>query len=178
MRLGAVTTADNLILSGAAPPFIIVFPDDRYWNLPPGPGFGNRLLEHLIPYIDATYRTLADRSHRALGGLSRGGGWTIRLGLQQWELFGALGLHSPVVFAADASFVDEWIAAIPAESFPRLWLDIGDQDKELGYARLLEETFSENSIPHEWHQYSGDHSEIYWRAHVDEYLRWYVQGWR
>src|SRR6185503_3044308 len=111
-------------ISGEAAPFIIVFPDDRYWNLPPGPGFGNRLIGDLIPYVDETYRTLADRQRRALGGLSRGGGWTVRLGLGHWELFGTLGLHSPVVFVSDASYVDDWIAAIPSNSLPRLWLDI------------------------------------------------------
>src|SRR5574338_782401 len=74
VRLGAVRIADQLILSGQAPPFLMVFPDDRYWNLPPGAGFGDRLLDDLLPYVDATYRTLPDRAHRALGGLSRGGG--------------------------------------------------------------------------------------------------------
>jgi enterochelin esterase-like enzyme len=177
-RMGAVRIADQLILSGEAAPFIIVFPDDRYWNLPPGPGFGNRLIGNLIPYVDETYRTLADRQHRALGGLSRGGGWTVRLGLRNWELFGMLGLHSPVVFVSDAAYVDDWIAAIPSNSLPRLWLDIGDQDSKLGYARLLEETLSYYSVPHEWHQYSGDHSETYWSQHVEEYLRWYTAGWQ
>ena len=82
VRLGVVEEADKLILSGKAPPFIIVFPDDQYWNTPPGPGFGGRLISYLIPYIDQTYRTLTDRKYRALGGLSRGGGWTIRLGFE------------------------------------------------------------------------------------------------
>jgi enterochelin esterase-like enzyme len=166
-----------LILSAQAAPFMIVFPDDRYWNLTAGPGFGTRLIDSVIPHIDATYRTLADRQHRALGGLSRGGGWTVQLGFTRWDLFGALGLHSPVVFVNDKPAINRWIADIPAESFPRLWLDIGDQDKELGQARLLEEALSEQGIPHEWHQYTGDHSEIYWNQHVAEYLRWYTQGW-
>jgi enterochelin esterase-like enzyme len=177
VRLGAVAIADNLILTGQAPAFIIVFPDDRYWNLPAGPGFGSRLIEQVIPHIDETFRTLDDREQRALGGMSRGGGWTLRLGLTRWDLFGSLGLHSPAIPVRDAPFLDEWIAAIPPESFPRLWLDIGDRDKELGAARLLEETLSEHSVLHEWHQYSGDHSEVYWGQHVEEYFRWYVQGW-
>jgi enterochelin esterase-like enzyme len=178
VRLGAVQTADRLILSGEAPPFIIVLPDDRYWNLPAGPGFGDRLIGQIIPQIDGTYRTLTGREQRALGGLSRGGGWTVRLGLTHWEMFGALGLHSPVVFSRDASVIGRWIAAIPPGSFPRLWLDIGDQDRELGQARLLEESLAGHSILHEWHLYSGDHSEVYWGRHVEEYLRWYAQGWQ
>lgn len=74
IRIGAVNAADQLILSGVSVPFIIVFPDDRYWNLPPGPGFGQRLVEVLVPYIDTNYRTLPDRDQRAIGGLSRWGG--------------------------------------------------------------------------------------------------------
>src|SRR5512143_2970185 len=61
VRIGAANAADQLILSGGSIPFIIVFPDDRYWNLPTGPGFGRRLVEQIIPYIDANYRTLPDR---------------------------------------------------------------------------------------------------------------------
>ncbi len=177
VRLGAVTVADRLILSGQAPPFIMVFPDDRYWNLPPGPEFGDRLINHLIPYVDKTYRTLADSAHRALGGLSRGGGWTLELGLKNPSLFGSLGLHSPAVFVEDASSVQDWIAAIPPESFPRLWLDVGDQDEETGYARLLDDLLAQSGIAHEFHVFSGDHTEAYWSQHVEEYIRWYVQGW-
>lgn len=75
IRLGAVKVMDELIVSGESAPFIIVFPDDRYWNLQAGPGFGNRLVNAVIPYIDSTYRTLPDRDHRAIGGMSRGAGW-------------------------------------------------------------------------------------------------------
>ena len=81
IRLGVPNILDNLIHSGESQPFIIVFPDDRYWNLPAGPGFGERLVDSLIPYIDQTYRTLPDRNHRAIGGMSRGAGWALRLGL-------------------------------------------------------------------------------------------------
>ncbi|MGE5250311.1 MAG: alpha/beta hydrolase, partial [Bacteroidota bacterium] len=177
VRLGIVQAADKLILSGQVPPFIMVFPDDRYWNLPPGPTFGKRLVESLIPYIDASYRTLGDCDDRALGGLSRGGGWTIQLGLTHPELFGALGLHSPAVFKGDASQVAGWMAAIDPDSFPRVWLDIGDRDKEAGYARLFEGLLSEFAVDHEFHVYSGDHTEAYWSRHVEEYLRWYSAGW-
>jgi enterochelin esterase-like enzyme len=177
-RLGVVDIANKLILSGKAPPFIIVFPDDRYWNLPPGPGFGIRLVSYLIPYIDQNYRTLTDREHRALGGLSRGGGWTIRLGFEHWQMFGALGLHSPVVFSDDGQFLDRWLIAIPKESFPRLWIDIGDADAELTGTRYLEYLLTQYSLPHEFHFYQGAHTEKYWSAHVDEYIKWYVEGWK
>jgi enterochelin esterase-like enzyme len=169
--------ADDLILSGQAPAIIIVFPDDRSWNLKAGPSFGNRLVQDLIPHIDETYRTRADRVHRAMGGLSRGGGWTVHLGLQYWEMFGALGLHSPAVAKEDAPYLSRWISEIPSKSLPRIWLDIGDRDTGLSNALRFEDILTYYSVPHEWHQYAGDHTENYWGAHVEEYLRWYTQGW-
>jgi enterochelin esterase-like enzyme len=177
-RLGAVDIADRLILSGEATPFIIVFPDDQYWNLPPGPGFGERLIAYLIPYIDQNYRTLTDRKYRALGGLSRGGGWTIQLGLQHWQMFGTLGLHSPVIFVNDGQYIPIWLREIPVDSFPRLWIDIGDADAELTGTRMLEAILTARDLPHEFHFYQGAHTEKYWGAHVEEYIKWYVEGWK
>ena len=177
IRLGVVDTVDDLILSGESIPFIIVFPDDRYWNLPPGPGFGQRLVEDLIPYIDSTYRTVPDRNHRAIGGLSRGAGWSLRLGLGHWELFGSIGLHSLAVLQADASEIGSWLAEIPRPSRPRVFMDIGENDQGLSMARQVELQFNQFGLTHEWHLYSGAHREDYWRAHVEEYLRWYAEGW-
>ena len=177
VRLGAVETADRLILNGEAEPFIIVFPDDRYWNAPAGPGFGQRLIDYLIPYIDKNYRTLDDRDHRALGGMSRGAGWTLQLGLQHWDLFGSLGLHSLATFGKDRAFVNDWIKAIPPESQPDIFMDVGESDTELGYNSLIESAFTQFGIPHEWHLYPGAHEESYWEAHVEEYLRWYTGVW-
>ncbi len=176
VRLGAAAAADNLVLSGQAAPFILVFPDDRYWNLPPGPGFGERLVSLLIPYIDRHYRTRADREHRALGGLSRGGGWAVHLLLTRYDLFGIIGLHSPAIFNEDTVMLARKLEAIPPEAWPRLWLDAGDQDKDLASIRAFEDLLSRLNLPHEWHLYNGDHSEAYWQRHLPAYLQWYVEG--
>ena len=177
IRLGAVEVADRLILSSESIPFIIVFPDDRYWNLPPGPGFGQRLEETLIPYIDSTYRTLPDRDHRAIGGMSRGAGWALRLGLTRSDLFRTIGLHSLAVLQKDASEIRDWLREIPPPARPRVFMDIGDNDQELEMAQRVEMQFNDLRLTHEWHLYSGAHTEEYWRAHVEEYIRWYADGW-
>ena len=177
IRLGAIEVADNLILTGESIPFIIVFPDDRYWNLPPGPGFGQRLVEELIPYIDSTYRTFPDRDHRAIGGMSRGAGWALRLGLTHWDLFGTIGLHSLAVLQGDASEIHGWLADIPPSSRPRIFMDTGDNDQELEMATQVESYLNRYGLPHEWHLYRGAHTEEYWSAHVEEYILWYAEGW-
>jgi enterochelin esterase-like enzyme len=178
VRLGANIAADNLIHTGQAPPFLLVFPDDRYWNLPPGDFFGDRLINNVIPYVDQNYRTLADREHRALGGLSRGGGWAIHLLLTHYELFGTIGLHSPAIFPDDAAILQRLVAAMPPDGWPRLWIDAGDHDSELGNARLFEGLLTSYEVPHEWRMYTGDHTNSYWQAHVTEYLQWYAEGFQ
>ncbi len=177
IRLGAVDALENLIHSGEAMPFIIVFPDDHYWNVPAGTGFGERLIDGLIPYIDSTYRTFPDRNHRAIGGLSRGAGWALELGLTHWELFGTIGLHSLAVFQKDFSKIRKWLADIPPASLPRVYMDIGDADQELERAQAVEEEFNAEGLSHEWHLYEGAHTEEYWSAHVEEYMQWYAEGW-
>jgi enterochelin esterase-like enzyme len=177
VRLGAVKVMDRLLLNNEISPFIIVFPDDRYWNVQAGPGFGERLVDHLVPYVDQNFRTLADRDHRAIGGMSRGAGWALHLGLERWDLFGTLGLHSLAVFADDRPFLTDWLKKIPPESWPNIFIDMGESDQELGFNSQFENTLIQLGIPHEWHLYPGAHDEAYWGAHVEEYLRWYDQVW-
>lgn len=177
IRLGAVKALDAMLLAGESQPFIIVFPDDRYWNLPPGAGFGQRLVNDLIPHIDASYRTIPTRTYRAIGGLSRGGGWALRLGLTRWDLFSIIGLHSPAILQGDASQISKWIADISPDYRPRIFMDIGAKDQEWRMAAALEAQFNKHQLVHEWHLYSGAHTEEYWSAHVEEYIRWYAGQW-
>lgn len=178
-RLGADETADALIASGEIPPFIMVFPRDRSWAQPTEDRFGEVLVTSLIPHIDQEYRTLPDRAYRAIGGLSRGAGWAVHLGLKEWELFGAIGANSLPVFWTDTAHVAEWLDAIPKESLPRIYLDIGEKDRPtiLQSAIWFENLLTEKNIPHEWHLFSGYHEEAYWESHVEQYLRWYTRGW-
>jgi enterochelin esterase-like enzyme len=136
-------------------------------------------LEEVIPWIDAHYRTVPDRRHRAIGGLSRGAAWAVHLGLSQWGLFGSIGAHSLPVFWEDVPEIQRWIDQIPIEVFPRIYLDIGNQDRPevMKSALWFEELLTEDGIPHEWHLFSGEHNEVYWKSHVEQYLLWYASGW-
>jgi enterochelin esterase-like enzyme len=178
-RLGVDEAADQLISGGEIAPFIIVMPYDISSNQPSRDHFGDAVVEELLTWIEANYRSLDDREHRAIGGLSRGASWAIHLGLTHPELFGAMGAHSPPVFVEDASKVRGWLDNIPAELMPRIWLDIGARDQRaiLDSAKWFEGLLDERDIPHDWSLFSGDHSEAYWSAHVDLYLRWYAAEW-
>jgi enterochelin esterase-like enzyme len=178
-RLGADETADALIASGEVSPFLIVMPRDRVWSQPTEDPFGQAVAEALVPWIDENYRTRPERASRAVGGLSRGAGWAIHLGLSRWELFGAIGAHSLPVFWTDLPHLRDWLDAIPPTERPRIYMDLGDKDRPQisRSARWFEELLTEKGIPHEWHLYSGYHEEAYWEAHVEEYLRWYARDW-
>jgi enterochelin esterase-like enzyme len=172
MRLGISAAADRLIASGDISPLIIVMPLDPYTYQPGEYGFDEAFLQDLVPYIDSHYRTLPDRTHRAVGGLSRGSSWALHFGLSHPELFGAIGMHSPVVFASEG-----WLDIIPSESMPQVYLDVSENDPNLQNTRWLEDILTTRGVPHEWHLNTGYHEETYWASHVEEYLRWYGANW-
>lgn len=178
-RLGAPGIVDYLFSIGEISPFIIVMPRDRTWQEPANDPFGQVLVEELVPTIDATYRTLPDRSQRAVGGLSRGGAWALHLGLNHWQIFGAVGMHSGFAFKSDVSHIKSWLDAIPMEQMPRFFMDVGDKDQpEIKQsATWFEGLLTERGIPHEWYLFPGYHNEDYWSAHVEGYLRWYARDW-
>lgn len=178
-RLGADETADALIASGDLPPFLIVMPRDRYGGQPTENNFARVVLEELIPSIDTEYRTLDDREHRAVGGLSRGAGWAVHLAITHPEMFGSLGAHSPAIFYTDAQMMRTWLDEIPPEALPRIYIDLGDKDRPeiIDVSNWFEELLNQHSIPHEWHLFTGYHTEEYWSAHVEQYLRWYTLNW-
>ncbi len=176
-RIGAPEAADALIHSGQAAPFIMVFPEDRYWNIQQGLRFGQYLLNNVLPYIDANFRVLPDRSHRAIGGLSRGAGWAFEIGFTQPEQFGALGLHSLAVLSSDRAAYARWFREMPPGLWPRVYMDMGDNDRERDFNLQVERLLTQLGVPHEWRLNNGAHDEAYWSAHVSEYLRWYAAGW-
>ncbi len=63
-------------------------------NLGNIPAFEHLLVDELIPYVDANYRTLADQPHRAMAGLSMGGAETHNITLAHLDVFSHIGLFS------------------------------------------------------------------------------------
>jgi enterochelin esterase-like enzyme len=65
----------------------------RFFSGPAG-RFPDTLLHEIIPMIDAAYRTIPDREHRALAGLSMGGMQTRMIGMAHLDTFANLGIFS------------------------------------------------------------------------------------
>jgi enterochelin esterase-like enzyme len=100
---------DNLITAKKARPMLVVMEkgyatragaaDSRRGGPLSGTdAFGDVVLKDLIPTIDAKYRTLADREHRAMAGLSMGGMQTLQIGLTHLDTFAYLGSFSGPIF--------------------------------------------------------------------------------
>jgi enterochelin esterase-like enzyme len=177
VRLGAPLAADKLIGDGM-PPFIIVMPFDKYhYRQPAADPFDEAVIDELIPYIDSTYRTIPERASRAVGGLSRGGGWALHFALNHPELFGAFGGHSLAILDEDGRRLSRLLDAIPVENMPRILMDIGKSDGLRASVEKFEAQLTERGIPHEWYVYPGYHNEEYWTKHVEEYIKWYASGW-
>jgi enterochelin esterase-like enzyme len=176
-HLGLPGVADTLISEKTIFPMIIVMPNDPDWRQPDESPFGQMLINELIPHIDQTYSTLSERKYRAIGGLSRGASWALHLGLTDWQLFSRIGAHSLPIFTTDYSFIPKWLDSIPMDSYPHVYIDMGNQDPELNLARTVESALTVRRIPHEWHMFIGAHEEAYWSRHLQNYLLWYACEW-
>lgn len=178
-RLGVDETIDRLVLKGELPPFIVLMPRDRYGGESNENYFAKAVMDELLPSIDETYRTYTDREYRAVGGLSRGAGWAVHMGMVYGEEFSKIGAHSPAIFYTDAQQMRTWLDTLPRDRLPSLFVDIGERDRPeiLDSAYWLAGLLNEKDIPHEWYLFAGFHNEEYWASHVEKYLRWYAQNW-
>lgn len=178
-KLGIQAYADQLIQSGKVSPFLIIMPNEQYhYRSPDGNQFPYALLEELIPWVESHLHARSQKVWRAIGGISRGASWAVRLALQNPSLFGAVGGHSLPTFNGDLKSLPDWLQRIPPGQLPRIYLDIGSLDPEVQSAIQFEQTLSRLGIPHQWHLNEGRHNEDYWRRHIQEYLDWYTLNWR
>ena len=175
--LGVPETADRLIAAGQVRPFIVVMPLEEYSAANPfTTGYENALVNELIPWVDEHLHTCTLRSCRAIGGLSRGAAWSIRLGFAHWQLFSSIGANSlPPFYGTDVN-MPRWLRAIPEGKLPRVWIDVGDKDPTIADASKFEELLTKLGVPHEYHVFAGGHDAAYWSSNLETYLRWYARA--
>jgi enterochelin esterase-like enzyme len=169
---GADEAAARLIASGEIPPLILVMPWERR-----GLDYEAAIADVLVPWVDDTFRTIGSRDGRAIGGLSRGAGWALRIAFQSPGLFSAVGLHSPAVLTPDLYYIPGWVEEMGPRDIPRVWVDIGERDPLRPSALELTAALDQAGLAYEWHLNPGTHLAEYWTSHLEEYLRWYADGW-
>jgi enterochelin esterase-like enzyme len=144
--------------------------------------FEDDVTQVLIPYIDSTFRTLPDRDHRAMAGLSMGGMQTFQITLDHLDLFSYIGGFSGAggmlvlgdrkldpktdyngVFADPAAF---------AKKVHLLWLGVGTNEPERMRAGLqrLHTSLQEANIQHVFYESPGtDHEWQTWRRDLKDF---------
>ena len=123
--------------------------------------FENDLLKDIVPYVESHYSVQADREHRAIMGLSMGGGQALTIGLGHLDVFGSVGGFSSAVFG---NRVDMLLDAAGPNRRPRvLWLSCGNSDGLLNANQSLHRTLEEKQIQHTWHMDSGGHTWPVWK---------------
>ena len=175
-RLGLIEAADELIGTGEISPLIIVMPYEITWSVGPEKSkFDEALLGELFPYIENTFNACASRDCRMIGGLSRGGNWAVNLGFAHPELFIAAGSHSAPLFFGEVNRITAIVTGgEKVENLPSFYVDVANKDENLAQVLAFVALLKEYDIPYVYTQFTGYHSEDYWRAHARDYLIWYA----
>ena len=199
-------TADEAIASGMARPMIVVMPDASgegpnytgrhmgYFNVP-GWNYEQFFFEEFMPAVEKRYRIAGDKAHRAISGLSMGGGGTAVYALRHPELFGSAcpmsGLLDKIPGPRDydgafqQSVIENLPIAIlremPDEKLDdirsvRWWVDCGDDDflwkGNIDFYTLMRE----RNIPLQYRMRDGGHTWRYWRTVLPDVLTFISMG--
>ncbi|HEY8880595.1 MAG TPA: alpha/beta hydrolase-fold protein [Roseateles sp.] len=176
----AQAVLDNLIADGKALPMIVVMPNGRALadDRPPPPErvftaenaasfgkFERDLLEFLIPAIEARYSTVPDARHRALAGLSMGGGQALNFGLAHLDVFASVGGFSsaPNTRPATELLPDP---AVTRRQLALLYLSCGSQDGLISVSQAVHRALKDAGIPHVWHVDGYGHDRESWAENL------------
>lgn len=196
--------ANRVIAEGRACPMVIIMPDAGT----DGPGYFNRegwpyedyFFQELIPYMESHYRILPDAMHRAISGLSMGGGGTLVYALRHPELFAAAcPLSALVTFPIrsnnDSGWMDKYpqvrawaTSAMQPENAPldlirnatpeqlsaisrvRWYIDCGDDDYLYEGNLALYMLLREKQIPFQYRMRDGAHNWLYWQSALPDVM--------
>lgn len=169
---------DNLIAAGKAVPMILVLPngralaDDRAEGNPFTPekvagfaAFERDLLDCLIPAIQAKYSTFTDREHRALAGLSMGGGQTLNFGFAHLDTFAWLGAFSSAPNTKPPAELVPDPAAVKAQ-LKLLYLSCGNKDGLINFSQGVHVYLKEHGVPHVWNIDDHGHDGETWGSNL------------
>jgi enterochelin esterase-like enzyme len=173
---------DNLIADGRIEPMVVVFPNGNATANTEGEGrgpggrrggfgrdfggwgepFENDLLKDIIPYIESHYSVHADREHRAVTGLSMGGGQALNIGLGNLDVFAWVGGFS----SAPNTSPPEALVPDPDEAKEQLkllYISCGNKDGLIRVSQGVHTYLKEKDVPHIWHVDDHAHDFEHWK---------------
>ncbi|HEV7991287.1 MAG TPA: alpha/beta hydrolase-fold protein [Gemmatimonadaceae bacterium] len=166
---------DNLIADGKATPMIVVMPNGRaekndraegnvFLHFRAFENFEGDLLNDVIPAIESRYSVQSDREHRALAGLSMGGGQTLNFGLAHLDRFAWLGAFSaaPNTKAPGALLPD----AAAAKQLKLFYLSCGNRDGLINISQGMHRYLAANNVPHVWNVDDNAHDPAHWKNNL------------
>ena len=166
---------DNLYAENAIEPMIVVLPNGRAMKDDRAVGnifdsakvqafstFERDLIDDLIPFIEKTYPVYTDREHRAIAGLSMGGGQSLNFGLGNLDKFAWIGGFS----SAPNTKKPELLLPHPEEAKKKLkllWISSGDDDNLITFSQRTHEYLEANNVPHIFYIEPGVHDFKVWK---------------
>lgn len=187
-RQQANVILDNLIADGKVEPFIVVMPYGYTTRLAEGQRrrgaadyktdmeeFAVDFINDLIPQVESRYRVLADREHRAIAGLSMGGGQSLAIGLTHPELFTAVaGFSSAMQIANSPDWGGVDMEAVLAnadkinEHLDLLWVGCGTEDTLFNVNKAFSEQLTRHGVEHTFRVTLGGHTADVWSRYLHE----------
>jgi len=181
---------DNLIAAEQAVPMIVVMECGYATPVALAPGspfpevikrtvaaFEHFVIDEVVPMIDADYRTLPGREHRALAGLSMGGMQALGIGLTHLDTFGTVAAFSGVPSGDIDPEVDFGGVLSDAEAFNRrvrlLWLSFGSAEARfVERVQQFRELLDRQGIAHEVYESPGTaHEWQTWRRSLHAFAQ-------
>ena len=174
---------DNLIASKEVVPMIVVMEsgdvkapfrggDNRQGFSEYGASFYQVMIQDLIPTIDSKFRTLTDRDHRAMAGLSWGGHQTFDLVLNNMDKFSYMGAFSGAIFGLDVKTAYNGVFSKPEEFNKKihyLYLSCGSEEN-FGTEALVK-SLQEAGIKTDFYVSPGTHHEwLTWRRCFRQFI--------
>jgi enterochelin esterase-like enzyme len=166
---------DNLLAVGKIQPFILVLPNGNATGTGVADGwenFTNDLINCLIPYIESHYSVYTDRLHRALAGLSMGGGQSFNIGLTHLNLFPYVGAYSgaPNTYANSRLFPDGGTAA--KQQLKLLFISYGTTDSLISFGTSVHNYCDSNGIPNTyWLLQGAGHDWNVWKQSLWNFVQ-------
>ena len=163
---------DNLYAQKKAEPMIVVMPNGRAMKDDRAVGnimeaakveafatFEKDLLVDLIPFIEKSYPTYKDATHRAIAGLSMGGGQSLNFGLGNLDTFQWVGGFSS---APNTKTPQELVpdAAKAKAKLKLLWISCGDKDGLLSFSKRTHDYLSQNQVNHIYQVIPGGYHDF------------------
>jgi|SRR5690625_272773 len=166
---------DNLYAKDKLEPMIVVMPNGRAMKDDRATGdifapekvqafanFEEDLFHDLIPFIEKSYPVYKDRGHRALAGLSMGGGQSLNFGLGNLDTFAWIGGFS----SAPNTKEPEQLLSDPQKAKDKLkllWISCGDEDDLMRISKRTHEYLEDHDVPHIFYVEPGGHDFEVWK---------------